>query len=251
MTIKRLRVRLRRMWRRRGMTPAVLLSLAGHGLVIALLVSWSALEKLPAPRTLALVVDLVEDNAPGSDAPEIPAGAAPAAPVATVAQAPVGAGDATPGAPAKKGGDVPPTPAPTGPEATGSVGDLLRGAETAHGGAAPRAADGAGGVFDTADAGGTGAASLEDFIRVQIARRWQIGPNAPDVHVRLRIRIAADGSVLAAAPVSDSGEDRAYHALAIAARNAALLSSPLQFPRGTIAITGELVVDLSTRDARR
>lgn len=233
------------------MTPGLLLSLVGHGIVLALLLSWPAIENLAAPQAFALAVDLVEDSSPGSDAPDVPAGAAPAAPVALIAQAPVGAGDATPGTPAERGSDIPPTAAPTGPVAAGTVGDLLRGAETAHGGATPRAANGAGGVFDTADAGGTGTASLEDFIRVQITRRWQIGPNAPDVHVSLRIRIAADGSVLAAVPVSDGGEDRIYRALAIAARNAALLSSPLQFPRGTIAIAGELVVDLSTRDARR
>lgn len=233
------------------MTPCLLSSLAGHGIVIALLLSWPALENLTAPQTFALAVDLVEDASPGSNAPDMPAGAAPAAPAVPVAQAPIGAGDATPGTPARKETQAPAAPSVTGPDATGAVGDLLRGAEAAHGGAAARVAEGAGGVLDAADAGGTGTASLEDFLRVQITRRWQIGPDAPDVHVTLRIRIAADGSVLAAVPVSDSGEDRIYHALAIAARNAALLSSPLQFPRGTMAITGELVVDLNTRDARR
>ncbi len=233
------------------MAPGLLLSLTGHGIAIALLLSWPGLENVKAPQTLALVVSLVADNSPGSSVPDAPAGAAHAAPVAPVAQTPVGADDATPGTPARKGNETPPAPSVAGPDATGAVGDLLHGAEAAHGGAAPRTADGAGGVLDAADAGGTGTASLEDFIRVQITRRWQIGPDAPDAHVSLRIRIGRDGIVLAAVPVNDGGEDKVLHALAIAARNAALLSSPLQFPRGTFAITGEMVVDLNTRDARR
>ena len=104
---------------------------------------------------------------------------------------------------------------------------------------------------DATDMGGTGTISLKDFLRVQIERRWQIDPSAPNVLVSVRLMIAADGSVMSAEPVNDSGPDKVMHALAISARNAALLASPLQFPRGTFAVTGEMVIDLNTRDARR
>lgn len=229
------------------MTIAVLSSLAAHGVMLAVLLLWPGLENLAASPTFTLTVDLVEDRSLGSNAPEMPAGPAPEA----AASAPTGTGAGASSASAAKGIETPRAPTQVGQDATAAVGDLLRGAEAAHGGAAPGPSTSAGGVFDVADAGGTGAASLEDFIRVQITRRWQINPDAPDAHVSLRISIGPNGSVLAVAPESDGGEDRVYRALAIAARNAALLSSPLQFPRGTFAITGELVVTLNTRDARR
>lgn len=231
------------------MTTALLSSLAGHGLIIALLLSWPGFENLAAAPHLTLIVDLVEDLSPGSNAPEMPAG--PAAEAPAPAPAATGAGDAKSSAAAGQGIETPRAQSPAGSDATTAVGDLLRGAEAAHGGGAPSASTSAGGVFDVADAGGTGTTSLEDFIRVQITRRWQIDPNAPDVHVSLRILIDRNGNVLAAVPADDGGQDRVYRALALSARNAALLSSPLQFPRGTMAIAGELVVDLSTREARR
>jgi len=251
MRIRRLLVKFRTAYRRRNPGAGLFLSLAAHGLVVALILLWPGVENWAAPPKLALIVDLVEDRSPGSDAPLPPAGPAPAAPAAPAARAPVGASDAKPVSPAAQGIETPRPQPLAGADTAATVGDLLRGAEAAHGGTAAHPATGGGGVFDTADAGGTGTASLEDFIRVQITRRWQIDPNAPDVHVSLRILIAADGSILAAAPASYGGEDRVYRALAISARNAALLSSPLQFPRGTMVVTGEMVIDLSTREARR
>ncbi len=248
MTFKRFLVRGRRRWRRRGMSVGLLCSLAVH-VALAALILWPGLkDTLAAPMRTALIVDLVEGPTSGADGAELaeaPAAPAPAAPAA----APASRSDASPVSTGAKGAEAPPQP-PKGPEVAANVGDLLRGAEAAHGGAAPQVADAGGsGVFDAMDAGGTGTTSLKDFIRVQIERRWQIDPNAPDTQVTLRLLIGSDGSVLLAEPMADG--DKVYRALAIAARNAALLSSPLQFPRGTFAVTGEMIIDLNTRDTRR
>lgn len=247
MRIRRLLVSVRK--RRSGMGAGLLLSLAGHGLAAALLLMWSDLHNVvPLPK-FALIVDLVEDLSPGADAPEQPAGPAPAA-ATPAAPPPTAATDTKTDAPTPKAVETPRADPAAGSEAPGGVGDLLRGVEAAHTGASPSTGT-AGGVFDAADAGGTGSASLEDFIRVQITRRWQIAPNAPDTQVRLMIRIIADGSILAVTPMSEAGEDRVLQAVITAARNAALLSSPLQFPRGTLSVSGDLVITLNTRDARR
>jgi membrane protein involved in colicin uptake len=229
------------------MSVGLLCSLAVHAALVALILWPSLKNTLAAPMRAALIVDLVEGPTSGADGAELaeaPAAPAPAAAVAAAARR----SDAAPVSTGVKGAEAPPQP-PKGPEVAATVGDLLRGAEAAHGGAAAQVADNGSGVFDVTDAGGTGATSLKDFIRVQIERRWQIDANAPDALVTLRLLIGSDGSVLLAEPMTDG--DKAYRALAIAARNAALLSSPLQFPRGTFAVTGEMIIDLNTRDTRR
>ena len=216
-----------------------------------MLLLWPRLNNIVTPPRIALIVDLVEGPTSGTDGAEVAEGPAAAmSPTPPAAATPAGRTDAPPVSPAAKSAEARPTQPPAGDAAT--VGDLLRGAEAAHGGAAAPALDSGGsGVLDASDAGGTGATSLKDFIRVQIERRWQIDPNTPDVLVTLRLVIASDGSVVLAEPMNDGGEDRVYRALALAARNAALLSSPLQFPRGTFAVTGEMIIDLNTRDTRR
>lgn len=232
------------------MSVSLLFSLAAHGVLLVLLL-WPRHENTATPPGLALIVDLVEGPASGTDGAQLAEGPAAAmSPAPPAAAALAGRTNAPPVSPPEKSIAARPTQPPAGPNAAATVGDLLRGAEAAHGSAAaPALESGVSGVFDAADAGGTGATSLKDFIRVQIERRWQVEPNAPDVLITLRILIGPDGNVLFAEPVTDG--DAAYRALAIAARNAAILSSPLQFPRGTFAVTGEMVIDLNTRDTRR
>ena len=245
---KRILVRGRRLWRRRGLSVGLLCSIAVHVVLVALIL-WPGLKNtLAEPLPAALIVDLVEGPTSGADGAELAEAPAAPAPAAPAAAAPASRSDATPVSTGAKGAEAPPQP-PKGPEVAATVGDLLRGAEAAHGGAAAQVADNGSGVFDAVDAGGTGTTSLKDFIRVQIERRWQIDANAPDALVTLRLLIGSDGSVLFAEPMTDG--DKTYRALAIAARNAALLSSPLQFPRGTFAVTGEMIIDLNTRDTRR
>ncbi len=231
------------------MAAPVLYSVALHGAVLALLLLWPAFRDVTPPRMVALIIDLVE-SAPASGSPASGKDAAQTAD-ARPETAPDPArprAEMTPASPAAK--DAASSAARQ--NAAPSVGELLRGAEAAHRGTAAAASGtGGSGIVDAVDAGGTGAASLKDFIRVQIERRWQIDPDAPNILVTLRLMIAADGSVTSAEPLDSGGQDRVLRALAISARNAALLASPLQFPRGTFAVTGEMIVDLNTREARR
>lgn len=231
------------------MAPPVLSSLALHGAALALLLLWPSVRDIVPPRMVALIIDLVESEpAAGSPASGKDAAETAAAPAAAPDPAPSPRPAATPASPAPKEAAAPAAPQNAAP----TVGDLLRGAEAAHGGPpAPASGSGGSGFIDGADAGGTGATSLKDFIRVQIERRWQIDANAPNMLVTLRLMIAADGSVTSAEPLDYGGQDRVLRALAISARNAALLASPLQFPRGTFAVTGEMMIDLNTREARR
>ncbi|MHB1207988.1 MAG: cell envelope integrity protein TolA [Rhodospirillaceae bacterium] len=204
------------------MGAGLLYSLAVHGLVIAilLLLPWPVHD--PAPPTETLVIDLV---------PGAPAGAA-TRDSETQAVTPTPAIRHTAKRPPEK--------------ITDSVAALLRMAQAAHGTAA--AGNGQSGAGQSVR--GAGGSTLKDFIRAQIERRWQIDVGAPDMVVTLRLVIAADGNVLAAAVLEDPGRDRAKQSVTMAARNAALLSSPLQFPPGLDG-AGELTVELNTRDTRR
>ena len=64
---------------------------------------------------------------------------------------------------------------------------------------------------------------------------------------------AATGSVSKAEVVDDPrrGADPAYRSLAISARNAALLSSPLKLPEGSYETVKDIVLTLDPREVRR
>ena len=103
---------------------------------------------------------------------------------------------------------------------------------------------------------GNGGATLADFIRAQIMRRW-----FPILTNRQR----RDAPVLLRIAVNDKGEftevtilDRQefdgnllYRSMAISARNAAVLSSPIPMPPGNWPKTTVLTISLNPRDASR
>jgi outer membrane biosynthesis protein TonB len=97
---------------------------------------------------------------------------------------------------------------------------------------------------------------VKDFIRAQIERRWNfdlsgLGPG--DMAVSIHLVLGRDGSVSKAEVVDDPrhGADPAYRALAISARNAALLSSPLKLPEGSYEAVKDIVLTLDPREVRR
>ena len=202
------------------MGAGLIYSLTIHGLVIAFLLLLPSSAHDPAPVADALVVDLV---------PGAPGGAA-----ASDADTPT----VTPAI--RETATRPPE------KITDTVTALLRLAQAAHG--ATGGGSGQSGVGQSLR--GNGSSTLKDFIRAQIERRWQIDAGAPNMTVTLRLMIAADGSVLSAAVLEDPGRDRAKQSVTLAARNAALLSSPLQFPPD-LGGAGELTLELNTRDTRR
>lgn len=96
--------------------------------------------------------------------------------------------------------------------------------------------------------------SVNDFLRVQVERHWywdrrRIG--AGDWAVSIHVLLNRDGSVARAEIVDDPrhGGDPAYHDLALSARNAVLLSSPLNLPPGRYEAVKDITLTLDPRSA--
>jgi hypothetical protein len=101
---------------------------------------------------------------------------------------------------------------------------------------------------------GSARYDAKDFIRAQIERRW-----VPDLSgspgryvVAVHVTIDRDGTVRAAEIVDNSrGSDPAYRALAMSARNAVLLSSPLALPPGRYEEVRDVVLEFDPRKVSR
>jgi hypothetical protein len=105
--------------------------------------------------------------------------------------------------------------------------------------------------------GGSGSAygpssyDLKDFIRAQVERKWSLDLGALEdrkVTVFIHVVLAPDGVIKKAQIVNDQRSDAAYHSLAISARNAVLLSSPIILPTGTPASALDVILNLSPED---
>jgi hypothetical protein len=121
----------------------------------------------------------------------------------------------------------------------------------------PRLLNGAGSFADTVD--GNGAArgrgagySVMDYIRAQVERRWNLNTTelgARNIVIPIHVVLAADGSVTKAEIVDQKRTitDAEYRSLALAARNAVILSSPFALPSGQNGIM-DMTLDLNPRD---
>ncbi len=94
--------------------------------------------------------------------------------------------------------------------------------------------------------------SVKDFLRAQIERRWNldrsiIGPG--DVVVSIHLLLNRDGKVASAEVVDDPrlATDANFRSLAMSARNAALLSSPLTLPPGVYDLVKDITLDFDPR----
>jgi hypothetical protein len=85
---------------------------------------------------------------------------------------------------------------------------------------------------------GNGAYGLRDFIRAQILRRWL--PDLSGPRIITDVVIADQPRFLI---------DRAFHEMALSARNAALLASPIQMPPGSWPAIIKLDIDLDPKAA--
>jgi hypothetical protein len=125
----------------------------------------------------------------------------------------------------------------------------------------PRRQDGAGesdvtAMSDTAATGRRASYDAKDSIRVQIERHWRpdVGAlGAGDVVVAIHLRLNRDGSVGSAEIVEDPRirASAAYRSLALSARNAALLSSPLALPPGRYDEVRDLTLNFNPKNALR
>ena len=104
--------------------------------------------------------------------------------------------------------------------------------------------------------GGDGNYALRDFVRAQILRRW-----LPDLDIRgartlpvlVRVRLLQSG-VIDDVTVVDQARfhtDSAFRNMALSARNAAMLASPIQLPPGRYPRVTELIIDLDPKAVLR
>jgi outer membrane biosynthesis protein TonB len=100
------------------------------------------------------------------------------------------------------------------------------------------------------------SASIKDFIRAQVERRWNLDRRAARDHdwvVAIHIQLRPDGSVRRADIVDAARyrHDAAYFDFALSARDAVLVSSPLALPPGGYAIAKDMVLNFDARQVLR
>ena len=106
------------------------------------------------------------------------------------------------------------------------------------------------------DGGGEGNYALKDFIRAQILRRWLPDlsiPGARNMAVLVRIRLLKSG-VIDDVTIMDQQRfhvDSAFRNMALSARDAALLASPIQIPGARYEKTQNLTISLDPKAVLR
>jgi len=107
-----------------------------------------------------------------------------------------------------------------------------------------------------APAGSDAAYALRDYVRAQVLRRWSLDLSLLGKRkwiVTLRVVMKASGEI-AKAEIVDRHRyvsDAAFHQIAMSARNAVLLASPILLPAGTYPPETEITLDLDPKDAMR
>lgn len=96
--------------------------------------------------------------------------------------------------------------------------------------------------------------SLRDYIRAQVLRRWNLDLGAPGgraIIVALHVVMKANGTISTAEIVDRHryATDAAYRQIAMSARNAVLLSSPIALPPGNYPAETDMTIHLDPRDA--
>jgi len=114
------------------------------------------------------------------------------------------------------------------------------------------------GTTGPASGGPQGAAGyrVEDLIRAQVQRRWNLRLDElgeRELIVTIHVVLEPDGTVAKAEIVETprTRGDDAYRSIAISARNAVLLSSPLTLPIGMTAEMRDMTISFNTRDSLR
>jgi hypothetical protein len=108
---------------------------------------------------------------------------------------------------------------------------------------------------DDVTSGIEGPFSVKDYIRAQVERRWN--PDLAtlrnsEVSVPIHVAITSAGVVLKAEIVDTArAADPDYREVAVSARNAVLLSSPIALPAGHYQDVMDMVLYLNPKDALR
>jgi hypothetical protein len=106
------------------------------------------------------------------------------------------------------------------------------------------------------DGTGEGNYALKDFIRAQILRRWLPDlaiPGARDMPVLIRIRLLKSGMIDDVTIVDQQRfhDDRVFRNMALSARDAALLASPILIPGVKYEKTQTLTINLDPKAVLR
>jgi hypothetical protein len=100
-----------------------------------------------------------------------------------------------------------------------------------------------------------GPFSVKDYIRAQVERRWNpdlANLRNREVSVPIHVEITSAGVVLKAEIVDTArAADPDYREIAVSARNAVLLSSPIALPAGHYQEVMDMVLYLNPKDALR
>jgi hypothetical protein len=104
--------------------------------------------------------------------------------------------------------------------------------------------------------GQLGAYGVRDLVRAQVLRRWGLDLatlGARNFNVAIRVEMTSRGEVLKAEVVDQSRfqTDPVFHEVALSAKNAVLLSSPLTLPEGRYADTFAVTLLLNPRDTQQ
>jgi outer membrane biosynthesis protein TonB len=105
-----------------------------------------------------------------------------------------------------------------------------------------------------APAGDMAGYRVSDFLRAQVERRWSLDlKRARNTVVLIRVKVAADGTVTNVEIVDRAryANDAAWRAVALSARNAMLLSSPLNLPSNYSSGPIDVTLALNSRDVMR
>jgi hypothetical protein len=106
------------------------------------------------------------------------------------------------------------------------------------------------------ESGGQGDYQTRDIIRAQVLRRWSLDRNRlgnRNFTIQIHVQLKRDGTVVAADIVDTQRlkTDSLYRWIAISARNAIILSSPLTLPPDMGRDNLELTLKLNPRDTMR
>jgi len=217
-------------WRenRAGLTGSLLL----HGLALALWLSWSLSHPVPKPSPLkAMLVDLVKMPviAPGPEGGAIEAGR----PRPVIAPHPIGVRPEAV------------TPPPDALEAR--IAQLAQ--LQAPVSALPAPDNGSIGARGNGDGGGY---ALADFVRAQILRLWWpdlASDSARGIPVALTLKMTRQG-VISDVRITDQqrfNTDKLFRGMALSARNAAMLASPIPLPPGRYDAVMNIAITLDPK----
>jgi hypothetical protein len=210
------------------------LSLLLHGLMLLLALAYLAHRPALSPvsfRTLPVEIVVGQAGTPGPSTTE----ASPRAARARAQQ---------PAAPRKEGVSLQGTKQPLD-ELSAKLRALAALSQPDDGGTAAATSAGGG------QGSGAGAYTLRDFVRAQILRRWlpDLSARQRDLPVTLRVRLLASGTIddVTIMDAARMKTDAAFHDMALSARNAAILASPLALPPGHYPRVQDLTITLDPK----